>query len=251
MDLNLRGKTAVVTGASTGIGRAIAKALACEGVELGIVARRTELLTELARDLSVAGLGSPAILALDLSQADAAQTLVQRAITALGSIDILVHAAGGSRPVALDAAQEVWDEGMLVNFVRLRQITHAALPGMISRGWGRVINITGTSEPRAVNVANAAKAAVHAWAKGLSREVGKHGITVNSIQPGYILSEQIRRLFPSESIRGEVAGREIPVGRFGEPQELADFAVFLASPRAGYITGTAVRVDGGMGRFAF
>lgn len=140
---------------------------------------------------------------------------------------------------------------MTIDFFRLRAITHAVIPDMVSRKWGRVINITGTSEPRGINVANAAKAAVHGWAKGLSRDVGKYGISVNSTQPGYILSEQIRRPFPTEEIRSDVASREIPVGPFGEAEELADLAVFLASPRANYITGTAVHVDGGMSRFAF
>ena len=119
---------------------------------------------------------------------------------------------------------------MLVNFVRLRELTHAVIPGMIAGRWGRIVNITGSSEPRGINAANSAKAAVHAWAKGLSREMAKHGITINSIQPGRIMSEQIVRFHPTEEDRRKFAEEHIPMGRFGEPEELANLVVFLASP---------------------
>jgi 3-oxoacyl-[acyl-carrier protein] reductase len=121
---------------------------------------------------------------------------------------------------------------------------------MIERGWGRVVNITGKSEPEGLNAANAAKAAVHAWSKGLSREIGKHGITVNCIAPGRIMSEQIRRNYPPEE-RAAFSASRIPAGRYGEPEELAVLAVFLASPLAGYINGTIIPVDGGLRMHAF
>jgi 3-oxoacyl-[acyl-carrier protein] reductase len=121
---------------------------------------------------------------------------------------------------------------------------------MIERQWGRIINITGKSEPDRLLTATPAKAAVHAWAKGLSREVGKSGITVNCIPPGRIMSEQIRRKYSEEFRAGESA-REIPVGRYGEPEELACLVVFLASPLACYITGAVLPVDGGLRRYAF
>ena len=191
------------------------------------------------------------MLEADLYDPATPQRLAAAACDRLGRVDILVNAAGGSRPIPFDAPVETWNEGMMVNFFRLRELTHALLPAMIQSKWGRIINITGSTEPRNVNVANAAKAAVHAWAKGLSREMGKYGITVNSIQPGRIKSEQMTRQYPTEESRREFSQREIPVGRFGEPRELADLAVFLASPRAGYITGTVIPVDGGMSRFAF
>src|SRR6185312_13369290 len=143
-----------------------------------------------------------------------------------------------------------WDEAMTLNFTRQRQITHALLPQMIAGGWGRIINITGKSEPEGLNGAFAAKAAMHAWAKGLSRELGRHGITVNSIPPGRIMSEQIRRNYPEEE-RKRFSETEIPVGRYGEPAELAVLAVFLASPLAGYISGAVIPVDGGLRRYQF
>jgi 3-oxoacyl-[acyl-carrier protein] reductase len=140
---------------------------------------------------------------------------------------------------------------MLVNFIRLRELSHAAIPGMRERGYGRIVNITGSSEPRNLNAANSAKAAVHAWSKGLSREIAQHGITINCIQPGRIISEQILRMHPTEEDRRKFAEENIPARRFGEAEELANLAIFLASPRASYITGTVIPVDGGMSRFAF
>lgn len=139
---------------------------------------------------------------------------------------------------------------MTLNFVRVRQVTHALLPGMIAQRFGRIINITGKSEPEKLIATTPAKAAVHAWSKGLSREIGKHGITINCIPPGRIMSEQIRRKY-SEEYRAEQSAKEIPVGRYGEPEELASLAVFLASPIARYITGTVMPVDGGLRRYAF
>ncbi len=251
MDLQLTGKTALVTGASRGIGRAIAIGLAREGVKLAVAARRVNLLEELAREIVSSRNAEPLVIESDLYQEGSAEKLANEAEKALGRVDILVNAAGGSRPFPFEATKEQWAEGILVNFVRLRELSHALVPGMKERRWGRIINITGTSEPRSLNAANSAKAAVHAWAKGLSREMAKHGITINSIQPGRIMSEQIVRFHPTEEDRRKFAEENIPMGRFGEPEELANLAVFLASPRAGYITGTVTPVDGGMSRFAF
>lgn len=251
MDLKLEGKTALVTGASMGIGRAIALGLAAEGVKVCIAARRAPLLEALAGEITVAGGAAPAIVEIDIMTTDAPSRLAHAALDALGHVDILVNSAGGSRPaIPVDAPEEEWDSVMTLNFVRVRQLTHAVLPGMIARGWGRVINISGKSEPDALLAATPAKAAVHGWAKGLSRTVGPHGVTVNCIQPGRIMSEQIRRKYP-EAFRARESAHEIPLGRYGEPEELAAFAVFLASPLAGYVTGAVLPVDGGMRRYAF
>ncbi len=251
MDLQLNNKTALVTGASQGIGRAIAKALAAEGVRVCIAARRRELLEELAGEITAAGGAAPAIVVVDIMEDGAPQRLAEEAKRALGGIGILINSAGGSQPaIPFDAPESDWEHGMTLNFVRVRQLTHAVLPQMVAAHWGRVINISGKSEPERLLTATSAKAAIHAWAKGLSREVGKHGITVNSIPPGRIMSEQIRRKYPPE-FRAEQSAREIPVGRYGEPEELAALAVFLSSPLAAYITGTVMPVDGGLRRYAF
>jgi 3-oxoacyl-[acyl-carrier protein] reductase len=250
MDLQLKGRTALVTGASMGIGRAIAKGLAAEGVKVAVVARRKELLDTLAEEIARANGPRAAIIVADVMAADAAERIGGDALAALGHVDILVNSAGGSRPLPLDAPEERWEEAMTLNFTRVRQLTHALLPGMMARKWGRILNISGKSEPFGLNAAFAAKAAIHAWAKGLSRDVGKFAITVNSIAPGRIMSEQIRRNYPPEE-RKKFSTEEIPVGAYGEPEDLAVLTVFLASPLAHYITGTVIPVDGGLRRYQF
>lgn len=251
MDLQLKGKTALVTGTSQGIGRCIAKMLAAEGVKLCIAARRRNLLEELAQEITAAGGAAPAIVETDIMQDGAPQQLADAAYKALGRVDILVNSAGGSRPkIPIDAPEEEWESVMMLNFVRVRQLTHAVLPGMISNKWGRVINLSGKSEPDSLLAATPAKAAIHGWSKGLSREVGRHGITVNCLAPGRIMSEQIRRKYSAE-FRAHEEQNDIPVGRYGEPEEIAAMAIFLASPRGSYVTGTVIPVDGGMRRYAF
>jgi 3-oxoacyl-[acyl-carrier protein] reductase len=232
MDLQLKSRTAVVSGASIGIGRAVARGLAREGARVVAVAKRRDLLEQLAQEVRSEGAGVVIPVVQDIM------------------LDILVNNAGGSRPLPLDAPDSAWDEAIELNFTRYRQVTHALFPGMIKRGWGRIINITGKSEPEGLNAAFAAKAAVHAWAKGLSRELGKHGVTVNCIPPGRIMSEQIRRNYP-EDYRKRFAEEEIPVGYWGEPEDLAALVVFLAPPVARYITGAVITVDGGLRRYQF
>ncbi len=251
MDLKLKGLSALVTGASQGIGHAIATRLASEGATVALAARRIDLLHQLSEKITAAGHPTPYAISYDLYPAGAAEQLATAAQERLGKVDILINAAGGSRPIPFEATPDQWSEGMTLNFWRLRELTHALAPGMAERRFGRIINITGTSEPPAFNAASTAKAAVHAWSKGFSREFGRHNVTVNCIQPGRIRSEQIDRKYPDEQSRTAFAAAEIPMGRFGQPEELGDLAVFLASPLAGYITGTVIPVDGGMSRFAF
>jgi 3-oxoacyl-[acyl-carrier protein] reductase len=250
MDLQLRDKTALVTGASMGIGRAIAKALAMEGVRLAAVARRVELMEAMADEVVAGGGPRPLLVHQDIMAEDAAERLRDVAYAEFGRVDILVNNAGGSRVLPIDAPEERWQEAMTLNFTRQRQIAHALLPKMIERRWGRIVNITGKSEPDHLNAAFSAKAALHAWAKGVSREVGQYGITVNSIPPGRIMSEQIRRNYP-EDFRKAFAETEIPVRYWGEPEDLAVLVVFLASPLARYITGAVIPVDGGLRRYQF
>jgi 3-oxoacyl-[acyl-carrier protein] reductase len=189
-------------------------------------------------------------VAHDALAADYVEAVAAACGAAFGTVDVLVNNAGGSRAFGKDATEEQWHEALTLNFTRHRQLTNRLLPGMQERKWGRVINITGKQEPDGVNGAFCAKAALTAWSKGLSREVGKFGITVNCIGPGRIMSDQIRRNYTPE-YRAWQSEHEIPMGRYGEPEELADFAVFLASPRGGYITGTVVPVDGGLRRYQY
>ena len=250
MDLKLAGRTALVTGASIGIGRGIAKALAAEGAKLAVVARRRNLLETLADEIAASGGMRPALIECDMMREDAPATITSAAVKELGGVDILVNNAGGSRHFKLHTDEAQWQEAMTLNFTRQRQIADRLIDGMIERKFGRIVNITGKSEPDGINGAFCAKAAMHSWSKGLSREVGKHGVTVNCIPPGRIHSEQILRNYTPEYRKWQ-SENEIPVGRYGEPEEIAALVCFLASPLAGYITGTVIPVDGGLRRYQF
>jgi 3-oxoacyl-[acyl-carrier protein] reductase len=251
MDLNITNKTALVTGASTGIGRAIAKGLAAEGVHIAVSARRVNLLETLSQEIVAAGGKKPVIIESDLYEADAAHKLAAAAMAGLGRVDILVNNAGGSRSFKeLHVSEEAWQEAITLNFHRPRQVADALIDQMVARNWGRIINITGKSEPEHTNGAFCAKAGIHSWAKGLSRMVGKNGVTINCIPPGRIHSEQIFRNYTPE-YRQWQSDNEIPVGRYGEPEELANLVVFLASPLAAYITGAVIPVDGGLRKYQF
>jgi 3-oxoacyl-[acyl-carrier protein] reductase len=250
MDLQLKGRTALVTGASTGIGRAIAATLAAEGVKMTVVARRRELLETLAAEIVATGGSAPTIIVADMMEPASPTRIRDEALAALGAIEILVNCAGASKPLPVDAGDDKWDEAMTLNFTRVRQLTHAVLPQMQARRFGRIINITGKSEPDRLNAAFAAKAGIHAWSKGLSKEIGKQGITVNCVAPGRIMSEQIRRLYP-EPERQALSDTEISVGRYGEPEDVALMVALLASPRAAYFTGVVIPVDGGLRRYQF
>lgn len=248
MNLNLKGKTAVVTGASKGLGRSIAKALAAEGVTVFAVARSAELLGTLADEIDRTGNPARSVFTQDFTHAEAPSNIARAAEAALGHVDILINNAGRSGPVPWDAADEAWAKGMTLNFERHRQLTQQLLPGMIERGDGRLLHISGSMEPRRVNVATAAKAALVIWSKGLSQELGRKGIRSNCIEPGAIESEQTARLSPE--MRDKLA-RETSLGQLGKPEEIAAAAVFLVSDAASYITGVSLIVDGGIRRRAF
>jgi 3-oxoacyl-[acyl-carrier protein] reductase len=215
-------------------------------VRVAVAARRRDLLESLRDEAG----GKLVVIACDFLAEDAPARIAAEALAGLGAVDILVNNAGGSRPFRLDTAEEQWSEAMTLNFTRHRQLTHRLLDQMIANRWGRIINITGKSEPEGINGAFCAKAAVHSWAKGLSREVGRHGITVNCIPPGRIESEQILRNYSPE-YRKRQSEHEIPVGEYGKPEDIANLVCFLASPRARYITGAVIPVDGGLRRYQF
>jgi 3-oxoacyl-[acyl-carrier protein] reductase len=251
MDLQLRNRTALVTGASVGIGYGIARALAAEGVRVAVTARRLDKLRDLASEIVAAGGLEPVLIEQDMYAEDAAVRVAQAARAGLGHVDILVNNAGGSRSFKdLHVSEAQWQEALTLNFHRPRQLADALVDAMIERRWGRIVNITGKSEPEHVNGAFCAKAGLHSWAKGLSRMVGPHGITVNCIPPGRIHSEQIYRNYTPE-YRQWQCENEIPVGRYGEPEDIAHLVCFLASPLAAYITGAVIPVDGGLRRYQF
>lgn len=254
MDLELDGRVGLVTGASAGIGVGVATVLAGEGMALALVARRGEALERVAGEIEQACGTRPRCYAGDVTDRAFLEDMVPRVAAEVGPVEVLVNNAGGSRPMDLDAPEEEWEGAFALNMHALRWLTALCLPAMMERGWGRVVNMTGTGsvEPPGINAAAAAKAAVHVWSKGLSRTVGRTGVTVNCVSPGRIWSEQIlQRLHPSEEERARYADTEIPLGYFGDPVDIGYTVAFLASRRARYITGETLYVDGGMHRAAF
>lgn len=250
MDLYLKGKTAVVTGASQGMGRAITKELALEGVKVFATARNEELLSSLKEEITAAGGVEPVTFVQDFVAADGPQNIAAAALASLGHIDILINNAGRSAPMDVVGPEEGWEGTMTLDFDRPRQLTQQLLPHFIERKQGAILNLGSTYELRMINGSSVAKAAVVMWSKQLAGQLGQYGIRVNCLQPGLIDTNNIRRFFPGDE-RRKFAEREIPLGDFGEPQDMANMAVFLVSPRAKYITGSVAVVDGGMRHYAF
>jgi 3-oxoacyl-[acyl-carrier protein] reductase len=244
VDLGLRERTAIVCGASSGMGRAIAEALSAEGANVAMFARRRDLLEREAERL-----GALAVQG-DLTIPAHLERLVERTLEAFGGVDVLVLNGGGPPPATAAMASAADVEGavelLLTSSVRL--VGHC-LPSLRESGHGRIVAITSSSVREPIpNLAlsNAVRPGLVGWLKTLAREVGPEGITVNAIAPGRIDTERLREVYPEGPSEDDLAS--IALGRIGEPREVAEVVCFLASDRASYLTGLLLPVDGGLTR---
>ncbi|MBA3374513.1 MAG: SDR family oxidoreductase [Gaiellaceae bacterium] len=244
MDLNLEGRTAIVCGASAGIGLGVAAALSTEGANVVMFARRPELLRQEAERLG--GIAVPG----DVTSADDVERLVQTAIDTHGGIDILVNNSGGPpRTAAVGLSAEQVETAVQLLLVSVVRLTGLCLPYLERSEAGRIVNITSSTVKEPTDnlaLSNAVRPGVIGWAKSLSRELGPSGITVNSIAPGWIDTERIREVNPDGPSEADLEA--IPLRRLGTPREIGDVVAFLCSERAAYVTGTVVAVDGGLVR---
>jgi 3-oxoacyl-[acyl-carrier protein] reductase len=251
MNLNLTGKTALVTAASGGIGEGVAAALAEAGVRVAISGRTLASLETVAQLLASSAGGRPAIVVGDVGAKNGPAQIAAGAVAALGGrIDILVNNAGAARPISGEADDAYWEESFTLNFMAARRLTDLVIPAMKAERWGRIVNISGALVAPKLNAAAPAKAALASWSRTLASELGGYGITVNTIAPGRINSAQIQRLHPTEQSRADYIKQNIPAGYFGEPHDIGHLVAFLASPLARYINGAAIPVDGGAVRRA-
>jgi 3-oxoacyl-[acyl-carrier protein] reductase len=257
MDFGLKQKVALVLGAGGGLGGAIALALAREGAKVALGDIDLAAAERTGQAISTEG-GTALAVAWDLADLSAIETNIARIEQEFGPIDVLVNNTGGPPPtLASGQPSETWTKFFNSMVVPVIAITDRVLPGMRSRGWGRIITSTssGVVAPIAnLGISNALRLSLVGWSKTLAREVGADGITVNIVLPGRIATQRIgflderkaeRENRPIEQIVADSTAA-IPVGRYGNPEEYGDVVAFLASTRASYLTGSIIRVDGGM-----
>lgn len=257
MDLGLKGKTAIVCGASQGLGLACAGVLAGEGVNMVMCSRRFDSIFQAARSISETYGTSAVPIAADLTSPDTPDKLVREAVSKFGGVDILINNAGGPAPGTFgDADDSKWDDAFRLTLMSVVRMTRAVLPVMTEKGWGRIVNLASISVKQPIAnliLSNSLRSAVVGMAKTLAAEVASKGICVNTIATGNFETERLHSVFASQAAKAGVTAEDIvaktaasiPVGRIGRPEELAWFAAFLASERASYITGTTIPVDGG------
>ena len=253
MDLGIRGKVALVAASSRGLGRSIAEALAAEGAKIVLCARGADALEEVRAQLARNGTDVVAEAA-DLTEAAGVTAVLDTARRAFGTIDVLVTNTGGPPAGKFDDhSPETWQRAVAQNLESVLNLTRGALADMRERRWGRIIHVTSIAVKQPVDgliLSNSVRAAVTGFARTLANEVAADGITVNCVMPGYTRTDRVVEL--AEKVGGGDSAKgyarweqEIPMGRLGEPHELAALVAFLASERASYITGQSIAVDGG------
>jgi 3-oxoacyl-[acyl-carrier protein] reductase len=258
MELGLQGRTAVVAGASGGIGKAIAEAFALEGTHVWVIARREEKLRELTRSLADQFGIRARYCVCDLNSESETRRTARRILEECPIVDVLVTNNGGPPPGGFeDLGEEEWLRGYNRTLMSTVRLIQEFLPGMKEQRFGRIINITSIAVKQPIQrllLSNAFRAAVTGMAKTLSGEIVSSGITVNNIAPGYIHTNRLVELFTDraqkagvtpEAIEDQILAN-IPAGALGDTGDIASLAVFLASERAGYITGATIQVDGGL-----
>lgn len=263
MNLGLKGRVALVAAASRGLGKAIAWELAREGADVAICARGKEQLKltaeEIARDTGARVLA----VAADVSVARDVLNLIRAVVEKFGRLGILVNNAGGPPPGPFATfSDEDWRQALELNLLSTVRMSRAAIPHMQAQGWGRIINLTSVSVKQPIPdlvLSNAARSGVIGLAKTLALELAPQGITVNSVCPGFTLTDRVHELFQARAEKDQKSSEEIralyecqiPMGRLGQPEEVAALVAFLASDRAAYITGAAIQIDGGYVRGLF
>jgi 3-oxoacyl-[acyl-carrier protein] reductase len=250
MDLGLNDRVALVMGASRGIGRAIAAALAGEGARVALASRSREAIEEAAAGIE----GETLALVADTADLEGMSALPKKVEEALGPIEILVTNTGGP-PLggALEHGVEEWEAAYRSLVLAPKALIDAVLPGMREQGWGRIVNVgsSSTVEPiPGLNLSNSHRLAAVGYLKTLSREVAGDGVTVNTVATGRFATERLASNYGSLEKAEEAAGSEVPAGRLGRPEEYGDLVAFLASERAAYITGATIPIDGGLLRSA-
>jgi 3-oxoacyl-[acyl-carrier protein] reductase len=257
VDLGLRGKVALVAASSQGLGRAVARELASEGAGVVMCARGEDRLAEAARAVASETGARVVPVAADVSKTGDVKRLCEAALAAFGRVDVLVTNSGGPPPGSFESTgPEAWQAAVDVLLTSAVEMIRGVLPGMKERRFGRILNVTSITVKQPIQnliLSNALRAAVTGMARTLASEVAAHGITVNNLLPGYTRTERLTELAQVAARRdGTTAAdfyarleEEIPARRLGEPRELAALCAFLASERAGYITGQSIAVDGG------